>query len=102
MDTRCREKYEILEVVGGAFPYKSHDENLSCQASHSAPSFKEKLIQKVSPASHSLIVFFSLSNRFLSSLTVLPLWQIHPKFNYFQRGFHKSNGGPSLPHQVQN
>lgn len=52
--------------------WNPNNESLSCQASHSVPFFKEKLIQKgLSPASHSLIVFSS-SIHFLPSLTVFP------------------------------
>ncbi len=91
MDTRCPKKYQILKekIV---LPQKSHNESLSCQASHSVPFFKGKLIQKVlSPASHSLIVFSS-SIHSLPSLTVFPPQRIHPKFNYFRGGFSKRNG----------
>lgn len=62
------------------------------------PFFKEKLIQEVlSPASHSLIVFFSFSSsiHFLPTLTVFPPQRIHPKFNYFRGGFSQRNGALS-------
>lgn len=70
--TGCPKKKERNEILGKkkVLSWTPCIESLSCQASHSTPSFQEKLVQKVlSPASHSFDCFLP------QAPTLFPPWQ---------------------------